>query len=62
VRDVLRYRLGAPQHISVLCDYTLGTVQADAYLAGGDEGHRIALDAERAWQKARLIELMDGAA
>lgn len=42
VRDVLRYRLGVTRHVSGLCDYTLGTVQADAYLAGCDEGHRIA--------------------
>lgn len=40
VIDVLRFRIGESNAVS--CGYRIGSVQADAYFAGCDEGHRLA--------------------
>lgn len=40
VLDVLRFRLHETD--SLQCRYEIGTARADAYLAGCDEGHRLA--------------------
>jgi len=42
VMDVLKFRLGEANEVFGKKRYLLGTVQADAYFAGCDEGHRLA--------------------
>lgn len=44
VRRTLKMRLGEIDGVSPdkLMGYTLGTAECDAYLAGTDEGHRLA--------------------
>jgi hypothetical protein len=39
VRALLRRKFGLTN--SVVCPYTIGTSQADAFFSGTDEGHRI---------------------
>lgn len=42
VIDILKFRLRETNEAFGIRQYAIGTAQADAYLAGCDEGHRLA--------------------